>query len=122
MRTPSPAPHHRGFAGLAKPVSQRFDLCFRLFHGTGRAFWVALSPAKDAAPLRKPPYRLGETIVKGFLMGAALACAVSLVATEAQAQTAYYKGKQINLYTSSREGGGYTVYAHLLERHMEKVI
>ena len=57
-------------------------------------------------------------------MGAALASAVSLTAGGAQAQsgTAYYKGKQINLYTSSREGGGYTVYAHLLERHMEKAI
>lgn len=56
-------------------------------------------------------------------MGAALACAASLTAADVQAQSApYYKGKQINLYTSSREGGGYTVYAHLLERHMEKVI
>lgn len=62
--------------------------------------------------------------MKRFMAGAILVCAASLVGIDAQAQsgTPYYKGKTIDLYTSSREGGGYTVYAHLLERHLEKSI
>jgi tripartite-type tricarboxylate transporter receptor subunit TctC len=51
-----------------------------------------------------------------------LLAAGALLATSAEAQEDFYKGKQVNLIVGYGTGGGYDVYARLVAKHMARFI
>ena len=62
-----------------------------------------------------------KTLHRGVVV-AILAWCCPLPAAHAQSPTAFYSGKNVELYIGYSAGGGYDVYARLLARHMGRFI
>jgi tripartite-type tricarboxylate transporter receptor subunit TctC len=60
--------------------------------------------------------------IKRCRTAAGLGFAAALLATSADAQEDFYKGKQISLVVGYGTGGGYDVYARLVAKHMSRFI